>query len=216
MATVDALRSDLRFIVDDEVEPYLVSDEVIFRWFNDAYMRIQLESEQWKFLHKRGSLLVTEAGTPTYTMPAVRTLDATSLFATKAGEVARYPLTMQSYDWWLLRQQVSEDAQGPIHSIVIMPDNSWLVYPTPTEAWTIWGDMWLEPELFASDSDEPIWHENYHRLLLFEVLKVAATVWPEENSVNRINSELQANYIPLRRAFNRRYLESAQGAAPLM
>ena len=62
----------IRLAMGDEVEPYVVSTQTIFEWLSDAYLRIQIEFDQWKFFHNRGLILTTVNGIAEYTLISVK------------------------------------------------------------------------------------------------------------------------------------------------
>ena len=213
--TVEELIAHVRFSLDDEVEPYLVSDEQMLRWFNSAYMRLCLESRQWKFLHHRGLILSTVADQEEYELPAIREIDACSLYVVEDGETVRYPVVFKEYEHWVSEERVLGTSSGVPHELVRMPQNKWLVEPKPTKVWHLFGDVWWKPTPLEL-TDEPIWGEEHHELLKYEVLTMAATVFPEEHHPGRIMADVQANLVPLKRAFYRDYLEPARGARAML
>jgi len=214
--TAQEMVNRLRLAMGDEVEPYTVSTAVIFQWLSDAYLRIQLESEQWKFYHNRGLLITTVNGTAEYTISQVREIYRDSIYRNKVGETTRFPMEFMEYSTWVQEQQVGIQREGDPLFIVPLPDFSYRIEPIPTAAWEIRGDIWYKPSGFSNLSSSPIWDDEYHSLVIWEALKVASLEFADSKKVARMQANLSVNLVPMRRAFNYRYLESKRGACPLL
>jgi hypothetical protein len=207
----------IRSSLGDTAEPYQISTEEIFDWLNEAYTRIQLESTQWRFFHYRGLLISAVPDVSGYSLAAFRQVEAQGLYAKRPGMVARYPILTKSYDWWQMENQVNYVPQGFPHYLIQLPSvTSWLIQPTPTEPWEIYGDAWYAPATFGSLADEPIWDEIYHDLVRLEALKIAAAEWPNEKESLQMMARAQEGLLPMKRSFCRRYLEPVQGARAML
>lgn len=206
----------LRTAMGDDVEPYVVSSQTIFEWLSDAYLRIQIEYTQWKFFHKRGLILTTEADVAEYTLSGIKDIKKDSVYCTQVGESTRFPLHYFDYDSWVLEEQVNLQRAGNPLYFIKLPDGKYRIEPEPTEAWQIWGDTWYKPAGFSSLTDEPIWDERYHGLVVWEALKVAAMEWADDRRAARMKANLAVNLVPMRRAFNYEYLEAKGNASPLL
>jgi len=206
----------LRIAMGDEVEPYMVSTATIFQWLSDAYLRIQIEFEQWKFFHSRGKILTTVAGQAEYTLNNVKEISKDSVYCNKVGEVTRYPMYYFDYSTWVLEEQINLQRQGNPRYFISLPNGNYRIEPDPTEVWEIWGDVWYKPASFESTGDEPIWDEKYHSLVVWEALKVAALEWPDNKKAQRMQANLAVNLPSMRRAFNYEYLEPKGSARALL
>lgn len=207
----------LRIAMGDDVEPYLVPTQTVFQWLSDAYLRIQIEYEQWKFLHSRRLILTTIPGTAEYALSSlVEEIKRNSVYAVKSGSITRYPMHFYEYDTWVMEEQINLQLAGDPRYLIKLPNNSFRVEPDPTEVWNIYGDVWLKPAGFTSLTDTPLWAEKYHYLVVWEALKVAMLEWPDNKKSQRMQATIAVNLLPMRRAFNYEYLESKGSAEPLL
>lgn len=206
----------LRLAMGDEVEPYVVSSQTIFEWLSDAYLRIQIEFEQWKFFHSRGLILTTTAGVAEYNLSDIKSISEDSVYCNKVGETARFPMYFMEYDTWIAEEQVNLQRAGDPMFLIKLPNDNYRVEPDPTAAWQIWGDIWYKPAGFVGLQDEPIWDEKYHSLVVWEALKVASLEWPDNKKAQRMQANLAVNLLPMRRAFNYEYLDAKGGAKALI
>lgn len=214
--TASEMVAKLRIAMGDEVEPYMVSTQTIFEWLSDAYLRIQIEYEQWKFFHSRGLILTTIAGKAEYEVDNVKEISKDSVYCNKVGESTRFPMYFWEYDNWVAEEQVNLQMQGTPRYFISLPNGNYRIEPDPTEAWQIWGDVWYKPAGFDSLSDEPIWDEKFHSLVVWEALKVASMEWPDSKKVQRMQANIVVNLVPMRRAFNYEYLESKGSARAML
>lgn len=213
---VQQMITKLRLAMGDEMEPYVVSTQTIFEWLSDAYLRIQLEYDQWKFFHQRKLLLTTSAGKAEYTIDSVKEISRDSVYCNRVGETTRFPMYFMSYDVWVLGEQINLQRLGDPRYLIDLPNGNYRVEPDPTEAWQIWGDSWYTPAPFDGLTDEPIWDEKFHGLVVWEALKVAALEWPDNKKAQRMQANLAVNLPSMRRAFNYEYLETKGGAEALL
>lgn len=206
----------LRLAMGDEIEPYIVSTQTLFQWLSDAYLRIQLEYDQWKFFHNRGLILTTVAGQSEYTIYSVKEISRDSVYCKRAAETARFPMYFMDYDAWVMDEQVNLQRAGDPHYLIALPNDSYRIEPVPTEVWQVWGDVWYQPAGFESLTDEPIWDEKFHGLVVWEALKLASLEWPDSKKAQRMQANIAVNLPTMRRAFNYEYLEHKGGAEALL
>jgi hypothetical protein len=206
----------LRIAMGDEVEPYMVSTQTIFEWLSDAYLRIQIEYDQWKFFHSRDLILTTVAGRAEYELYNVKEISKDSVYCNKVGESTRFPMYFWEYDNWVAEEQVNLQMQGTPRYFISLPNGNYRIEPDPTEVWQIWGDVWYKPAGFEFLSDEPIWDEKFHSLIVWEALKVASMEWPDSKKAQRMQANIAVNLVPMRRAFNYEYLESKGSARAML
>lgn len=206
----------LRLAMGDEVEPYVVSTQTIFEWLSDAYLRIQIEFDQWKFFHNRGKILTTIAGTAIYTLTNVKEISKNSVYCNRPAQTTRYPMYFMEYNDWVAEEQVNMQRAGDPMYFIALPNDTYRIEPDPTEIWEVWGDVWYKPAAFTGLTDSPIWNSKYHSLVVWEALKVAALEWPDNKKAQRMQANLLVNLVPMRRAFNFEYLDSKGSAGPLL
>lgn len=206
----------LRIAMGDDVEPYVVSTQVIFEWLSDAYLRIQIEYDQWKFFHCRGKILTTTAGVAEYSLYNVKEISKDSVYYNAVGSSTRFPLCFYEYDEWVADEKVSRNEGGNPLYFIKLPNGNYRIEPEPTAVWEINGDVWYKPTGFYGLADSPIWDEKYHSLVVWEALKVAQLEWPDSKKAPRMQANLTANLIPMRRAFNYEYLNGKGSAGALI
>ena len=206
----------LRIAMGDEVEPFVVSSQTVFEWLSDAYLRIQIEYDQWKFFHNRGRILTTKNGIAEYNLSNVREISKDSVYCNRVGESARFPLFFMMYDEWVAEEQINLQRAGDPMYFIQLPNGNYRIEPDPTEAWEIWGDIWYKSAGFESVTDEPIWDEKYHSLVVWEALKIASLEWPDNKKAQRMQANLAVNLPTMRRAFNYEYLPIKGSARALV
>lgn len=205
----------LRYLMDDAVEPFETSDDMMFAWLNDAYLRIQMQSTWWKFLHNRGLLLTTVANTPTYALGSVREVDQQSLYLIRGGETARLPIMYKEYADWVLEESYATETPGTPRWILQEPGESLRLSPVPDGVYNLYGDVRYYPTGFSDLGDEPIWDELYHDLVWLEALKIGGERCELELYKKQIVAELTR--LPgLFRSFCQRYLPRIRGAGALV
>jgi len=212
----DEIKRQIRVRIGDEEEPYTYSSNLIEGWINTAYMAIQLESDQWGFHHVRDSFITTVAGTADYTSTLVKYLDQQSLYYIKDGTTARQPLIMKTYQDWEYEQRSAELSPGPPQWLIKNPDQSWKVDPEPDGIYVIYADRWLRPTEMTAGTDEPLWEEEYHKVVLYEALKIAVSLRPDHPMSQSAMQEITNFLPPLRKAFTSRYLPSIGSAGAMV
>ncbi len=206
----------LRIAMGDEVEPYVVPTDTIFQWLSDAYLRIQIEFDQWKFFHSHGLILTTIAGVAEYALYDVKEIAKDSVYCVKSGQTARFSMYYYDYETWVLDEQINLQQAGDPRYFIKLPNDNYRIEPDPTEVWNVYGDIWYKPAGFVNLNDEPIWDEKYHSLVVWEALKVAALEWPDNKKAQRMQANLAVNLPSIRRAFNYEYLASKGSARALL
>lgn len=208
------LTRQIRVRIGDEQEPYRYSTNLIRGWINTAYLAIQLESDQWEFMHENGLFITTVASTADYVDATVKFLDEQSLYYVRSGETQRNPLLVKTYQQWEYEQRSSVLTEGPPQWVVQTPDQQWKLDPVPDAVYEIYADRWLRATELALDADEPLWEEEYHKVLLYEALKIAINLRPDDPMSRTAAAEI-TNFLPqLRHSFTRRYLPAIGCAGP--
>ena len=214
--TVEDLIRRIRTALNDYIEPYFVSDAQIFDWLNEAYLRVQMESTQWRFFEYHGKLLDLVADQATYALTSYNLVDYDSMYVMHPGGTNKWPVCRLPYNDWQQLNRVNYEPQGVPRYFVELPDAQLLFSPLPKESWELYGAAWLSPAKFVDKTSVPVWDETFHVLVMFEALKVAALEWPDEKQTARIMANVQANLTPLKRAFYQKYLPEFRGAAALI
>jgi hypothetical protein len=206
----------IRVRIGDLEEPYKYSTNLLHGWINTAYLAIQLESDQWEFHHERDAFITTIDGTADYTLPLIKILDQQSLYFIPDGQTAHQTLLTKTYQTWEWEQRNVELSPGPPNWIIQTPDQQWKVDPEPNGIYVIYADRWLRPTELALAADEPLWEAEYHKVLLYEALKIAVSLRPDE-PLSRAAAQEITNFLPqLRKAFTRRYLPAIGNAGPML
>ena len=205
----------IRHSIQDTIEPYQVGSEAIFNWLNEAYMRIQLESDQWLFFKQRGVLFRTEVGQQVYEVAGVREIDSTSVYLIEDGK-PRWPLFVEPYASWINKERYTNNPLTSPYCFVIQPDGSFLIDPIPKVEFDVWCDYWIEPAPFTDGGSVPIWDEQYHDIVRLSALRIAALEWPEEKFREQLMTRVTDTLPPLLQSFRRKYLEPMRGARALL
>lgn len=206
----------LRVAIQDAEEPYRHSTDELWRWIQGAYMQIQRQSQQWGFMHRRGLFFATKAGEENYTVGSVREIADHSLYYRRSSVAAQHPVIVLSYEDWSLEQQSGVRRDGPPLFLVENPDHTWRPYPTPDGVYYFYADWWLRAAEMADVDAEPIWDGEYHEILLYEVMEIAAGLDPESPRAKLMLAE-SAKFLPgLRRALAQRYLPYVVGPDALL
>jgi len=204
----------LRDIMDDDVVPFETKDSEMFAWLNDAYLRIQMSSTRWNFLHRRGLLATLTQGQPTYSSGAVREITQRSMYLIRDGETAHLPLCFMEYEVWAMEEATAPETHGTPRYVMTEPGEMWRFSPIPDSTYAFYGDARFYPEGFSGVSDEPIWDELYHDVVWLEALKVGGSRC--ELELYRAQIEAELGRLPLLyRNFCQRYLPRTVGASAL-
>lgn len=190
----------------------------VVKWVAEEYQRIQLLSPFWEFHHKRGTFLTLRANKASYKKAGIRgDADLNSFYFVPSSNTSlHYPLTIQSYDWWQLQQQIGSISTSNIPTTLIKaPDDEWILWPTPLAAGTVQGDWWVIPFELINADDEPCWKEYYHPLLKWSVIMLYASEFGGEGSGPKLLARAQQMLPALMTAFYRDYHSAMRGAPSL-
>jgi hypothetical protein len=213
---LDEITRQIRVRIGDEEEPNKYSTNLLHGWINTAYMAIQLESDQWEFHHERDAFFTTVNGTADYTVATVKKIDEQSLYFIPDGQTAHQFLLIKTYQQWELEQRTSALSPGPPQWLIQTPDQQWKIDPEPNGIYTIYADRWLRPLEMTLGADEPLWEVEYHKIVLYEALKIAVSLRPDE-PLSRTAAQEILSFLPaIRKAFTRRYLPAIGRAGPML
>lgn len=192
----------------------------VVRAVQTKYMEVLLASRYWKFLNEREiPFLTITAGVTEYEVPDYQSLDWKSLYLTKSGTTARWPIVREEYDSWQRRERAVTSSSGiPLYLIHGNKPDLWLFWPVPNDTYYLNGNIQYKPTQLEGSSDEPIWDEQYHELLVWLAIRhLESRVRVKEEVVSQLNStEAQRNATSLWAAFCAHYLPSTQSCKPFV
>jgi hypothetical protein len=189
----------------------------VVRWVNELYLQTQQLMIEGRFMHKRGVFITTTANVDTYQKPNVRDVHIQSFYTIKSGQTSRIPITVLDYEEWVqMERRYHLPASNPLW-LLRKPDFSWIVWPTPSDVWTIYGEWWLNPSKFDEADDEPVWDEEYHDILKWQALRLYAAEFSTANDGAELPllKRVQQMLPPLESAFRRRYMPRVVPASAL-
>jgi len=199
-----------------------VTDEFqrkVIRQVAKAYADICLYSRHWRFLHKRGTLLSLRANVEEYSLPNVESIDWDSLYLTKTGSTARWPIYKGSYEIWKNRERSQNTANSiPLEIIRALDPDKWLFWPVPSIAYTLHGDLrWKFVEL-QTLTDEPIWDQEFHDLVAhLAARRLEGRVRTKDEIVATLNAGIELQQFQSKwDTFCARYLPQISGASTLL
>lgn len=209
--TVTEMYAVLRERMDDAVLPYERDDEVLFQWLQQAYLRIQHQSHYWSFLHNRGLIFSSVANTASYSLPAIREIDLGTTYVVQDGSTVRTPLYKGDYRFWAEEERNGVITPSQPQLLIKGPNSTWILYPTPSAIWHVYGDSWAQPDLFDDGASEPIWDADLHSLV-WMVAAVSTIPGTElklfaESTLAEISSSIPGMMQEMRR----RYLSDFRG-----
>jgi hypothetical protein len=191
----------------------------VVRWVQQAYGRVQRHSHFWKFHFNTGLFITTSDGVQDYTKANVRDLQEESLKVRHQSAVGWSPLRMMPWEEYQSNFKLVVAAEGQPVWIIPKPDatttdvRTFRLYPTPSDVFEVWADWYSTNDTLSVDTDEPIWHEDFHDILVWMALSKFASEYEVPDLLDRrIKEELP----PLMQAFYHRYLPQIREAAPLM
>jgi hypothetical protein len=155
-------------------------------WVRDAYIDIQNERGDWRWMHKRFTAALTigenRYSAATLGVPDLRrwlgdipALGWSPLSLYEVGKKEQEGALHQiEYMSWVERYARGQhDANKPTEWAV-SPQNELLVGPTPDKAYLIAGEYRAKPQVLQLDGDVPEMPEDYHRLIIAEAIRLMA------------------------------------------
>ena len=140
----------------------------VCHWVNQAWNRIQLHREHWSWMRKEFSA-PTIAGIATYT-PAGWSINdlarwlvdqnssgylPVTLYKTATGVVDEGEIHQIPYEEWRSKYGRGSQTNNRPIEYSIAPDNSFLLGPIPDDIYTVRGEYFRSPQVFAADADIP-------------------------------------------------------------
>lgn len=188
----------------------------VISWVANEYLRIQLETPRWTFLHKRGKFLSLAATKSSYKKSGVRRVDDSSLYFQQTGQTQHLPMYVESYDWWQLQERDGVTANSPTPTTLIeAPGDEYIIWPTPTLAGGVYGDWQIDPHQLINADDQPCWDTQYNPLIKWGVLEMYAAEFAGEESAKKLIPRAKRMLPTLRNAFDDEYRLPVYGAPTL-
>lgn len=191
--TLGELIADCRDELDDEVEPYLVSDEKLTKYLNEAVEEACVRS---RALVESNNAAVCDVvlvpGQAEYNLhPAVVVVRRAILDGDPDGPLCRTTsaaLDSRRSDW-------RDDHGKPEYLVRDHNARTILLSPVPEVAGTLKLTVWRTPtedELLEDESDEPVIDQNYHaHLFRWACFRVLNKREVEQNSTSDADRNLQ-------------------------
>ncbi len=186
----------------------------VIRFVQRAYRKVQRQRPFWPFHHNSGVFLETLADeTQDYTVANVRMLLPDSFRCRVKTTTAEWPIQVLTYMDWRDQFSLGEVGTGNPHWLLELPDEDYRIVPKPTQVCEILGDWYSTLSELRTRDDEPVWHKDYHELLVWmALLDYSSEYEAGENLVKRVSQELPE----LRRAFAAKYTPELEGAGGFM
>lgn len=185
-----------------------------------VYSNVLRASRYWKFLNRRGKILNIVSGRREYSLPSVQSIEWDSLYLTKDGTQARWPVSQESYDAWQQRERSVYTSTGiPLFLIKGNQPDSWLVWPVPSDNYYLNGNVQYKPTVDALVvADEPLWDETHHEMLVWmAVAHLESRVKTQDEVVSKLNAANAASQAAAAyNAFKAYYLPELSGAEAIV
>lgn len=192
----------------------------VVRAVGTVYQNVLSASRYWKFFNKRGKILTIRSGKGEYVMQGIQSIEWDSVYLTKEGTSARWPVSQQSYNDWQQRERSVYTSTGiPLYLIKGNQPNSWLVWPIPNEDYQLNGNVQYKPTVDMLELEmEPIWEDQYHEMLVWmAVVHLESRVKTQDEVVSKLNaSNAAAQAAADYNAFKAYYLPEVEGAEALV
>lgn len=160
----------------------------IVNWINEAYAEIQRKWTDWKFRWFEGRI-TTAIGTNTYAMPS----DIGGWFKDCFYyDGCRLPV-MSWAEYRLERDSWDTANPGEPQILVIKPDGSLLILPTPDDVYSIRFEGYRSIQVLSQNDDLPILPTDFHMLIVYKAMEYYGFHQGAEETV----AESRALYAPM-------------------
>ena len=177
-------------------------------WIREAYRRVQQERTDWTFHYVDGTLLTTDGTNSDYEVENVRTVDRDFLLCRQQGGTGTWPLLWVDWDAWkrMFDNSWLQMSSGVPSWITRMPNGKFRLTPAPDSTiYEVLGKWYRTNHELQTAEDEPLWDEEFHRLLVWE----AARSYAEEYEAAPLAGRIQQNLPRMRQAFFNRFASEA-------
>lgn len=153
----------------------------IVSWIRRADLDIQGLYFDWKFLWKSHTL-TTSDGTSDYTGPS----DVHFWDSDKVAIGDNRAIAVIEYELW---DGYDDGAKGQPWQIIVMPDNSLKLYPTPDDAYTVSLPYYRTPRELDGNSDEPLIPSPFHDVIWMRALLKYGFYEAASDVIQRVRTE---------------------------
>jgi len=153
----------------------------LVNWIRRADLDIQGLYFDWKFLWKSHSL-TTSDGTSDYTGPT----DVHFWDSDKAAIGDNRGIVVVEYELW---DGFDDGAKGQPWMIIVMPDNSLKLYPTPDDAYTVTLPYYRTPVEMSANNDASVIPEPFHDLIWMRAILKYAFYEAAPEAMERVRAE---------------------------
>lgn len=196
--------------------------QMVVEWVQAAYEDVQNMSPLWEFLRSDFSFN-TIASAPTYTLSATgltglqswRTADYESISCYLAATGIAGQQALEKISWEDMRGSrffgSSSTQSGRPTEYAIKPDKSIVFWPVPDAVYTVVGEYYKKPQTLANNTDEPIFPEAYHMVLVWLAMRYSGAYQAAPDKYSQGDNE----YKRLLYALRRDQLPKVQTGGPL-
>jgi len=189
----------------------------LIHWVADSWNEIQLlHANRWKWMRKTMTFASTTAGKGAYTKAELGLTDHAEwlrktfrAYLTSIGTSNEQYLAYMPYDAFrnAYLYATARDNQGRPAIVSIDPSDGIILWPAPSDAYTIVADYRATPSALVNDTDTPEMPERFHMLIVYEamkkyaIFKAASEVYQRgEIEARRIMAALKIDQLePIRR-----------------
>jgi len=136
----------------------------LVQWIKQANDEIQGKYFDWLFL-RVADTFDTLAGNDTVSKP-----DDLNIWDVQRFYIGTQKLEVMDYADY---EPMDADSGQP-HTVIVMPDNSLLLYPNPDAAYTVSYDYYRTPNVLSIDTDEPLIPSQFHRVIVYRAMAMYA------------------------------------------
>jgi hypothetical protein len=172
--------------------------EKIVAWVAEAYTDVQAEHARYKFLWNR-STPSTIPGQRVYSL-AELSAPGLNFIADMRAQGASDPMLFVEWDVWLTKYDNNTEAGTP-RAYTVAPNNTVIMYPTPTEVATLSLTYYRRPVPFETATSVPLFDAHQYAIVWRAVMYFAA-----DQEDNLLYNRAEANYLEKLHALNREYL----------
>lgn len=157
----------------------------IVGWVRDAWIDLQNERNDWVFRRQRAEKTLTINQT-TYTklnfaldrlarfMPDYGDYRTVSIYDNAIGRTDEGALNFMAYERWLDMYDFRTHQANRPRDWSMSPQRELLVGPKPDKAYKIRFRYITTPQVLEDDNDEPEAPEEFHRVIVFEAIRLMA------------------------------------------
>jgi hypothetical protein len=142
----------------------------LVKWIQRADVLIQELWENWKFLRNEYDQATTASINTLAAPTGIKFWDTspvqTTFFCVLEGETDADKYELEAVEYDSVKDEILDTSEGEPWRVIIMPDNSLLVEPTPNGAHRILADYYVEPTPLAANTDVSVIPTMFHNAIL--------------------------------------------------